>query len=102
MTNPDYQRGYNRGRASVNPELDRYRKAVERAEERALNAEAGKFGPCQSCVRWTRNEQCHWGFCEFPKVIGIGDTNWWGDPGTKVCTQENFGCVRFSKRTPGA
>lgn len=100
MTNSEYQRGYNRGRASV--ETNRWRKAVEEANERARNAEAGKFGPCQDCVRWTRNDRCHWGYCEFPKIIGVADTNWWGEPDHKVCTQENFGCVRFSKRTPGA
>src|SRR5258707_132453 len=102
MTNPEYSRGYNRGKASVNGMLDRYRKAVDEANERARRAEAGVCGPCRECARWRRNENCHWGYCEFPKVIGIEDANWWGQPGDKVCTQENFGCVRFLQQTPGA
>lgn len=100
MTNPDYQRGYNRGRASI--DVGPYRKAVEEANERARMAEAGKFGPCQSCARWTRNDQCHWGYCEFPNVVDVANSQWWGEPGHKVCTQENFGCIRFKPTDPGS
>lgn len=96
MTNPDYQRGYNKGRASV--DTKHLRKALEEANERAIKAEAGMFGPCQKCVRWTRNQECHWGYCEFPKVVDAANTTWWGEPDHKVCTQENFGCVRFTPK----
>lgn len=104
MTNPDYNRGYNRGKASVNGQLDEYRKAVDEANERARRAEAGIVGPCQNCARWTRGSpgHPHWGYCNFPKFVGIADSNWWGEPDHKVCTQENFGCVRFLQQTPGA
>lgn len=102
MTDQRYSLGYNRGKASVNGQLDRYRKAVDEATERAIRAEAGICGPCQKCARWRRQDDCHWGYCEFPKVIGIEDSNWWGEPDHKVCTQENFGCVRFLQQTPGA
>jgi hypothetical protein len=104
MTNPEYNRGYNRGVASVNPKLAEYRNAVEQASERARRAEAGVCGPCRLCARWTRGSpgHPHWGYCDFPKVVGIGDDNWWGQPDHKVCTQENFGCVRFLQQTPGA
>ena len=102
MTDQRYSLGYNRGKASVNGQLDRYRKAVDEATERAIRAEAGICGPCQKCARWRRQDACHWGYCEFPKVIGIEDSNWWGEPDHKVCTQENFGCVRFLQQTPGA
>lgn len=94
----EYQRGYNRGKVSADAKLAEYRKAVIEANERARRAESGKFGPCQSCARWTRNQQCYWGYCHPPGFISIADENWWGEPGQKVCTQENFGCVRYSQR----
>lgn len=98
----DYQRGYQRGQASMRGSIDEHRRAAEEANERARRAEAGIVGHCQQCARWARNEGCRWGYCNPPKSITLANENWWGEPGQKVCTQENFGCVRFIQQTPGA
>src|ERR1035437_696105 len=95
MTDANYQRGYNKGKASVQGKLDEYRVAVEEATQRAIQAEAGIVGPCQKCARWDRQDGCFWGYCNAPKCITIAHESWWGEADRRVCTQENFGCVRF-------
>lgn len=95
----DYQRGYNRGKASAQPRLDEYRRAIVSANERAQRAERGVCGPCQECARWTRHHTtAHWGYCQPPDSVTVDHENWWGEPGHKVCTQEKFGCVRFETK----
>jgi hypothetical protein len=92
----DYQRGYNRGKASRQATIDELHAALTQMQERAERAEhALGLGRCDECHFWQRERSCHWGYCTLTEtVIGI-DWPWRGEPDQKIATKQNFGCIRF-------
>lgn len=102
----DYQRGYNKGRASILKGRDSRAERLIRAI-RELKARLDPWSPprCDRCINWTRERECQWGYCRATAAI-IGTQFPWFSPADnpqdeRIVTTEDFGCVKFvPHRTP--
>lgn len=99
MTNPDYQRGYNRG---LKRQSQRVSRALVIARGYKQSAGSTGCGQCQLCDRWTRGRAgeltCLWGHCRADFEYMAGEGSMWVDDvnnKAKIATHETFGCINW-------
>lgn len=100
MTVSEYQRGALAEKARSKRDIDQKNAAIQALQARAERAEAGLgIGQCRNCEHWRRERSRSglgaWGYCLLTEKIESVNWPWRGEPGQRIATKENFGCIRF-------